>query len=516
MSLPDGSSADGGSEEGGDGTDGPSEDDQINEMMAASDAEMLVYQAIDAQYDKDRLEKWRALHLANGSTVIPPLPARLMEGNEKPMWMTEDCWPTKYAMIMKDMMSTSTVAVGTRQGLVAKIAKKKGRRKNADIALELLQQQQYGVADGEGDDLEYSDSDDASNTDQHVVAGKVMRKRKEVQYDDGMTDLQYSRYIEKQQDALSLQASKEKKTDKLSGTIFKDLIGVLNAIQKIKRDDGSLLAMIFLDKPPKAIYPDYYQIIQQPIALKQITLKLRKCEYNYFEEIELDFALMSHNARTYNLDTSPVFQDCEAIRREFYQRSIPLLRKYSVADANNTTMSPLPPHNHLVYPLDYGYHRLLSLDTHVQGGDDGGYSDVDDADYGATPATDKKKGKAGATAGARRKRASFEDAGAGAGAGEYDNDADYPVSAAKKKQRLSTGAGAHTAASNGNGNHGGAPTLSLSLKKRKKDDQDPYSSIPTSAATSMADLSEHGGENPLYLSLSLKGRRKSGVGDDYQ
>jgi hypothetical protein len=107
-----------------------------------------------------------------------------MEAHEKPLWLTEDCWPTKYAVIAKDMMSVTTVATGARMGLVAKSAgvKKKGRKKNSDLALDLLQQQQFGANDGElGEEWGgESDAGDTVGSDAHVVAGKVMRKRKEV------------------------------------------------------------------------------------------------------------------------------------------------------------------------------------------------------------------------------------------------------------------------------------------------------------------------------------------------
>jgi hypothetical protein len=107
-----------------------------------------------------------------------------MEAHEKPHWLTEDCWPTKYAVIAKDMMSVTTVATGARAGLVAKAPKKKGRRKNSELALELLQQQQYGASAGDtGEEWGNGDSDHQSvASDAHVVAGKVMRKRKEVRY----------------------------------------------------------------------------------------------------------------------------------------------------------------------------------------------------------------------------------------------------------------------------------------------------------------------------------------------
>ena len=312
------------------------------------------------------------------------------------------------------------------------------------------------MEDDEGGNQSDNNSVESGASDKHVVAGKVMRKRKDVQYDDHMTDLQYTRMIDKQiEDSAAATAKPAAGT-----TIYKELVTVINTIQKYKREDGSQLAFIFIDKPPKSIYPDYYSLITQPIALKQIQNKLRKAEYNYFEEIELDFALMCHNARVYNLDTSPVYSDCELIRSHFYTLSIPLLRKYNVADANNTTVTPLPPLNHHIYSPEYVYRRLLP------------HTELQDDDAGV-PVSAKKAPKS-------KKRA-------------MDDDSATPSSAAiKKKARVSTSTSSNSIEYNYNDGSMHNSSLSLSLKKQQ------YSSN-----NSLYDH-DNGNEESLFLSIPLK------------
>lgn len=66
MSLNDGSTGDGTNEEsGGVGAD-QAEDDYVNEVMASSEAELAVYQALDVQYEKDRMERWKTIHAGSG------------------------------------------------------------------------------------------------------------------------------------------------------------------------------------------------------------------------------------------------------------------------------------------------------------------------------------------------------------------------------------------------------------------------------------------------------------------
>ena len=390
-----------------------------------------------------------------------------MEAHEKPHWLNETCWPSKYAMIMTDMLNTTAVASGSKAGLVSNTIKKKGRRKNSDIALELLQHSQYAVDGGEESG---SESDNQSTmSDKHIVAGKVMRKRKDVQYDDHLTDLQYTRILEKQAD----EASNTNKPIATGTTIYKELVTVINTIQKYKREDGSQLAFIFIDKPPKSIYPDYYQLISEPIALKQIQNKLRKTEYNYFEEIEVDFALMCHNARVYNLDTSPVYADCELIRTHFYTLALPLLRKYNVADAVNTSPLPLPPTNHYIYPTEYVYRKLL---PHTEMS-----ADVESS-AGATAASAKKIPK--------NKKRMLE--------GDYDA-VSTPNPGVKKKAKLSATPSNNSMAYDYADNHG---NLSLSLKKNAN------GSTSAMYASSNSLYDGNANEESLYLSIPLKRKRE--------
>jgi hypothetical protein len=308
----------------------------------------------------------------------------------------------------------------------------------------------------------------------------------QVSYDDGMTERQYARHIERQQDMLDAeQANASSKADKAADTVFTALAAVVNSLQKIKREDGSLLAGIFLDKPPKAIYPDYYQLIAQPIALKQILQKLKKGEYSHFEAVEQDFALLCHNARTYNLDTSPVYADSETLRREFYTRAAPVLRRFGLPPVEYT---PLPPFSHLIYSPEQPYRRVLSANALPT---DDGDGDAMDVDGGVAPLSGKK-GKAG---GARRKRDSVDGDGA-------------PGSApAKKRARVSTSGSSNALADPYGGElHQSGSGLSLSLKKPPRLVLPPEPSL--SRSTSENSLEDNDGAgNQLYLSLSLKGRK---------
>ncbi|KAF2768718.1 chromatin remodeling complex SWI/SNF component SWI2 [Teratosphaeria nubilosa] len=71
----------------------------------------------------------------------------------------------------------------------------------------------------------------------------------------------------------------------------------------------------FLDLPPKAHYPDYYQLIKQPIAMKQIENKINKKQYQSLREFRRDIALLCNNCRQYNEDGSVLYNDANLIER---------------------------------------------------------------------------------------------------------------------------------------------------------------------------------------------------------
>ena len=170
----------------------------------------------------------------------------------------------------------------------------------------------------------------------------------------------------------------------------------------IRPEDGGLRAALFLEKPDRKIYPDYYMIVPRPTSFKvhnydqdyyyylrcycicgikylfnmiaiehfyfsmrsayltstststcfyrykDITTKLKKGLYATIEDVETEFALMAHNARMFNLDSSPVFADCESLREEFHIKTNKIREDFDlpspppfVVDVNQPVAAPV-------------------------------------------------------------------------------------------------------------------------------------------------------------------------------
>ncbi|KAL4912497.1 SNF2 family N-terminal domain-containing protein [Aspergillus aurantiobrunneus] len=81
-------------------------------------------------------------------------------------------------------------------------------------------------------------------------------------------------------------------------------------------EDGPVTRAIiepFMKPPPKSQYPDYYMIIQSPIAMDMIKKKINREEYQNLTDFRNDIHLLCQNARTYNEDGSVLFQDANDI-----------------------------------------------------------------------------------------------------------------------------------------------------------------------------------------------------------
>lgn len=69
----------------------------------------------------------------------------------------------------------------------------------------------------------------------------------------------------------------------------------------------------FVQLPPKKEFPDYYQIIKEPISMKMIEKKIKKEEFSSLNDLKRDIQLLCSNAKTYNEDGSMIYVDAVAI-----------------------------------------------------------------------------------------------------------------------------------------------------------------------------------------------------------
>lgn len=90
-------------------------------------------------------------------------------------------------------------------------------------------------------------------------------------------------------------------------------VGVpLNVSQSIYSDHDP--SKIFHKKVNKRLLPDYYEVIKEPVAISTIKQKADKREYTIFAEYVRDWALLVHNAQTYNRPDAGAYVDALTIK----------------------------------------------------------------------------------------------------------------------------------------------------------------------------------------------------------
>ncbi|KAH8725415.1 SNF2 family N-terminal domain-containing protein [Phaeosphaeriaceae sp. PMI808] len=71
----------------------------------------------------------------------------------------------------------------------------------------------------------------------------------------------------------------------------------------------------FIELPDKWDYPDYYQLIKNPICMNQIKKKINKKEYQSIRQFRQDLGLLCNNCRHYNEDSSLLYADANLIEQ---------------------------------------------------------------------------------------------------------------------------------------------------------------------------------------------------------
>ncbi len=91
---------------------------------------------------------------------------------------------------------------------------------------------------------------------------------------------------------------------------------LLKGLRKFKNPGGDLKILPFEKLPDKSQMPEYYQEIKNPIAMDLIKRKAKRKKYHSVDQVLKDLDLMFENAKSYNLETSQVYQDAVDLQKE--------------------------------------------------------------------------------------------------------------------------------------------------------------------------------------------------------
>ncbi|KAG9079723.1 hypothetical protein FRC06_007559 [Ceratobasidium sp. 370] len=87
------------------------------------------------------------------------------------------------------------------------------------------------------------------------------------------------------------------------------------AVQGLLAEDGRQRCELFKELPDRKLYPDYYDLIQKPIAMSHMRKRMNSGYYKTVSAYRDDWRLMFNNARIYNTEDSLVYQDADAMQK---------------------------------------------------------------------------------------------------------------------------------------------------------------------------------------------------------
>ena len=68
---------------------------------------------------------------------------------------------------------------------------------------------------------------------------------------------------------------------------------------------------LFRDLPIRSQFPDYFQIIKEPLSLNQVRSRIQSGKYEQLSNFMADLAIVFTNARKYNDPLSQIYFDSE-------------------------------------------------------------------------------------------------------------------------------------------------------------------------------------------------------------
>ncbi|KAI8643546.1 SNF2 family N-terminal domain-containing protein [Parasitella parasitica] len=173
------------------------------------------------------------------------------------------------------------------------------------------------------------------------------RAKKDVIYDDGLTDAQFMLAIERGQEipqigkkrslditpkltrkrSQRLDPRKALQMDTVPRAVREQLTEIFEACYKAVEDSIEFegedfyrqRCELFMDLVDKKEYPEYYTLIKNPISMNMIKERIHSFYYENVQEFKNDFHVMFENACIFNEEDSIVYKDATEMERILYQ-----------------------------------------------------------------------------------------------------------------------------------------------------------------------------------------------------
>ncbi|XP_066517683.1 probable global transcription activator SNF2L2 isoform X2 [Hoplias malabaricus] len=99
--------------------------------------------------------------------------------------------------------------------------------------------------------------------------------------------------------------------------LTKQMNTLVDMVMNYKDTMGRQISKGFVQLPSRKEVPEYYELIRKPVDFRRIRERVRNHKYRCIADLEKDIIQMCHNAQTYNLEGSQIFEDSIVLKSVF-------------------------------------------------------------------------------------------------------------------------------------------------------------------------------------------------------
>ncbi|XP_077442133.1 uncharacterized protein LOC144063949 [Vanacampus margaritifer] len=99
--------------------------------------------------------------------------------------------------------------------------------------------------------------------------------------------------------------------------LTRQLSTLVDMVVNYKDGLGRQISKGFVQLPSRKEAPEYYELIRKPVDFRRIRERVRNHKYRSVGDLEKDIFLLCHNAQTYNLEGSQIYEDSIVIKSVF-------------------------------------------------------------------------------------------------------------------------------------------------------------------------------------------------------
>ncbi|KAL3419469.1 rsc complex subunit [Phlyctema vagabunda] len=307
------------------------DDTELNEILARSDAELAMFNAMDVERAKDPI-------YGNGPNSLKT-PRLMVEADLPEIYLSDGNPISDEPEEIKGRGARERTRVKYDDGLTeeqwlnavdddedspeaaaARKAARKERRENNKLKRSGKMDGDIEETDGSGTEEE-PEPPTPKKLKGRKVAVKATDKRKAEEVEDEPPAKKRRSAVSRAKGGVA-SSNGDRMSSQVRGVLQTSLQDVYTSLMKLESgseasddedDENRLIIGPFIDLVPKKLYPDYYILIKNPISMSMIQKKIKKQEYSSLNDLKEDIHLLCTNAKTYNEDGSLIYVDAVSI-----------------------------------------------------------------------------------------------------------------------------------------------------------------------------------------------------------